>query len=853
LTAAGSHKGAKVVELLNGFAQMSSDATYGSAATAFNTKVDAALALSQTDGNKGGTFAAAGTVPAVGATFALTAGLDTLTGTASADTFVGTYTTGGSTDTISLGDSLNGAGGADTFKMYVGAGATTGITLPAISLSNVPNAVLNSSSGQTLTIDAVNSLAGVTNLTSTSTAAAVTVDRMSKSLVFQQEGQSYGTATLQYNGLAATDAVNLVVNGAYGTSATAQATIALAKGTGAATTAVAPNIVSMTGTGGLVTLSDASLTTISANFSGASTVKVTGTTAPALKSIDYSASTGSITTDLATNTTNPTLATAATGFTYKGSVGNDTLRVTLTETTTASSSMLDNYSVSTYAMDMGTGTNTLQVYSNKATAGAAPVFALSSSGLGLGANTADATALSAVNAFKNLTTLRVTQYDTTATAATANAAQGAVTIAVNSVTAASDFAVSSGFLTSNTGGYVTVVTGATGTSTASPTKAVSISGQTNQTLSLYGQFVGGTGFGSATAPTAGADAISLAPLNDTGTNAITITLSDSTITGGTGGAGGTSTTQAGANGGHGINTSVSGATYETLNIVSSGTTTNTATNTVNSLVGGTGGAGGSGATTTSPGSDGYGLLVTTNGVVNVSGTKNISLGNISGTTYTINAGSLTGNLTLAAKDTSNDTFIGGSGTNSFTLSGGVSSVDVTKSNTTADTISIDAYTVATTSSASNPGLTISGFNMGTGVTVGDRLNMISTAVIASAGTAQYTGTTSGAVLSATVGATGIASVSVVSGTASFTDYVSAVMKAAETVNSAGGGSGTVQYQVAAFEYGGSTYLTQELASTSSTTAGGFTAGTDMVVKLVGLTGVTALSTTASGPSTLYIG
>ena len=37
LTAAGSHKGAKVVELLNGFAQMSADATYGAAATAFNT------------------------------------------------------------------------------------------------------------------------------------------------------------------------------------------------------------------------------------------------------------------------------------------------------------------------------------------------------------------------------------------------------------------------------------------------------------------------------------------------------------------------------------------------------------------------------------------------------------------------------------------------------------------------------------------------------------------------------------------------------------------------------------------------------------------------------------------------
>ena len=213
---------------------------------------------------------------------------------------------------------------------------------------------------------------------------------------------------------------------------------------------------------------------------------------------------------------------------------------------------------------------------------------------------------------------------------------------------------------------------------------------------------------------------------------------------------------------------------------------------------------------------------------------------------------MTGNLTLTAKDTSNDTFIGGSGTNSITLSGGVSSVDISKSNTTADTISIDTYTVATTSSATNPGLTITGFNLGTGITVGDKLDLKGTAVIGSSGTAQFTGTTSGAVLSATIGATGIASVSVVSGTATFTDYVSAVMKAAETVSTAGGGSGTVQYQAVAFEYSGSTYITEEMATTSSTTAGGFTAGTDLVVKLVGLTGVTALSTTASGPSTIFI-
>jgi len=48
LTAAGAaNKGAKIVSLLNDFAGLTADTTYGAAATAFNTKVDAALAASQ--------------------------------------------------------------------------------------------------------------------------------------------------------------------------------------------------------------------------------------------------------------------------------------------------------------------------------------------------------------------------------------------------------------------------------------------------------------------------------------------------------------------------------------------------------------------------------------------------------------------------------------------------------------------------------------------------------------------------------------------------------------------------------------------------------------------------------------
>jgi len=106
LTAAGAaNKGAKIVSLLNDFAGLSADATWGSYATTFNDKIDAALVLSQTTGNKGGTFSAAGA--ASGKEFTLTASIDNIVGTALNDTFYATHATLGSND------ELNGGLGAD--------------------------------------------------------------------------------------------------------------------------------------------------------------------------------------------------------------------------------------------------------------------------------------------------------------------------------------------------------------------------------------------------------------------------------------------------------------------------------------------------------------------------------------------------------------------------------------------------------------------------------------------------------------------------------------------------------------------------------------------------------------------
>jgi len=221
LTAAGANKGAKVVELLNGFAQMSADATYGTAATAFNTKVDAALALSQTAGNAGGTFAAAGTVIA-GKTFALSTSLDTATGTSIDDILTGHLigTAVGTGSTVQVYDSINLGAGTDTFNL-----TTTAATV--MSAGNLPTLngveILNmySLSGTSslvgalapsLTTLGLNSYAAASDFTVTAAPASLTTINISNSTqdvndvtVTFATGATAGTETITLN-LTAVDA-----------------------------------------------------------------------------------------------------------------------------------------------------------------------------------------------------------------------------------------------------------------------------------------------------------------------------------------------------------------------------------------------------------------------------------------------------------------------------------------------------------------------------------------------------------------------------------------------------------------------------------------------------------------------
>jgi hypothetical protein len=206
LTAAGSHKGAKVVELLNGFAQMTSDAVYGAYAAAFNANVDLALSLSQTTDNAGGAFAVAGVVG--GKTFALTSDLQSLTGSAGNDTF------NANDSTLTTGDAINGGAGTDTLSMTLANGSAYSSAPTLTSVENVQIAELGSS---TAAVNLVYST-GVTGVTSRLSGQNVTFSNLQAAASVTADGTTANKTIATFkNTLAsgAADAISLAVtNGA---------------------------------------------------------------------------------------------------------------------------------------------------------------------------------------------------------------------------------------------------------------------------------------------------------------------------------------------------------------------------------------------------------------------------------------------------------------------------------------------------------------------------------------------------------------------------------------------------------------------------------------------------------------
>jgi len=181
LTAAGSGaKGAKIVDLLNGFAQMTSDATFGAAATDFNEKVQTALTMSQTEGNSGGTFADVGETSSQ-TTYTLTSGLNIIKTVAGNEVYA-------DEDTLTSGDNITGAGDVEldltsasiSGQDINGAASITiestgGSTVRASDWTNIGALIINNSTGN-VTVNDQQALTPVTINDHVDAAATVTLN-----------------------------------------------------------------------------------------------------------------------------------------------------------------------------------------------------------------------------------------------------------------------------------------------------------------------------------------------------------------------------------------------------------------------------------------------------------------------------------------------------------------------------------------------------------------------------------------------------------------------------------------------------------------------------------------------------
>jgi Ca2+-binding RTX toxin-like protein len=262
-------------------------ATVVSAATGATAVTNAPSALA-TAVNAGGT----------GSSFALTAGVDNLTGTASNDIFTADNTQ--TAKTLGAADTINGGAGVDTLRVFLAAGDAS---FANPTLSNVENVTINGG-----IVTAYTAAAGTTGLTIEAPVALGATYTVAGQAVTLKGATVAGTTTITST---ADTAANVTLNG-WG-SATLAETVAL---TGAA---VATATLTATGANSSITLNGTSaLKTLNLTGDKNLTVATNATVSAGLTSINASTATGVVNVDVSA-------ATVAAAFAFTGSAGNDTL------------------------------------------------------------------------------------------------------------------------------------------------------------------------------------------------------------------------------------------------------------------------------------------------------------------------------------------------------------------------------------------------------------------------------------------------------------------------------------------------------------------------------------------------
>jgi len=443
LTAAGSTaaaKGAKLVSMLNDYSQMTADATYGTSATSFNTKVAASLTLSQTAGNAGGSFGAAGTA---NGSFSLTTGLDSFAGGSGNDRFVGSI---GNTDpTLSTGDEISGGDGTDTLQINAsGAAATTigGLTLTSVETVSI---VDTNSVGTTV------NLAGNTGITTLKSAGS------SGAALSFSNVPAIAALDLSYTAGSGTASVGYTTAASTGTN-TQAITLTEAGATGTVTIAgVEVFNVASSGTSTLQLVAS-SATTVNVTASGTTTVDLDSSSNVALTTVSGGTSTGAITWSLDTDYTDMAVT---------GGAGNDTFDVS-----NGAPGLND-------AINGGDGTDTLYVASTADVTAIATTFASFSNIEKLSLRGTDDAAASAADFTIDLDTTE----GVTSIALSARDTTDANIFTLNDLTATQAAAISLSTFTSGTGATLNLDL-ADGSGAADVAKVTSTAVSTGSTITI---------------------------------------------------------------------------------------------------------------------------------------------------------------------------------------------------------------------------------------------------------------------------------------------------------------------------------------------------------------------------------
>lgn len=735
-----------------------------------------------------------------GQTFTLTTSIDNFTGTSQDDTF-NAIETGGTDDTLGVADVLDGGAGTDTLSVV----NTENGAIDPLTTSNIEVLSIRSTNN--------NNAAESLSLSSFSGVSSVILDDFVDGMTITNATLGTTVSITDASADNAADDINIGFASATGSSDAASVNTS----NSTLQQLIVDSIDNLT-----LTNSGSTVTTIaSLDANDAETITVANSTAsvgsnPGLTvtamgdnvatTMNFSGSgsttfTGAMSTALATidgsaatGALNLNVSTNTNNMTIALGSGDDRLNVG-----TVGTNLTTNDNV-----NLGSGTNTLAIADSTLTAAdITNIKAVTGVGvLELTTTTAesavDANAVGTIDAFK--TTGAITD---AAGAAGAAVADGDAQTVGNNGTAADNQAFS--FTGIESGDSLSVEANLTGGAGGAAS---------NGQNALAANTAGGNGGNGAN----GSIGLVLTPELDGGANAASISLTGGVTVaggaGGNGGAGGTSTgTAANTNGGNGGNGAVgiSATTVETLNISSTGSTANAIAGGAAGGAGaaGTGGSGGAGAAGAA-GTAGASVAVNTNGTINVTGSADLNLGTISGTNASVVATNFTGKLTVTGEAGNNiitggsavDTIDGGAGIDTLTGNGGNDIfVFVDNQSTTANADSITDYTA------------------------GDIVRLNAADNVAGA--------------SPTSGTTATSNVEVSSGgkvtfaAADDTLAEKLVALAADTTDIAAN-------EVVFFEDGGNTYIFNNVG------------GTDDLIKLTGVTGLTTLteSITTAGDFTL---